>query len=507
MARHRPDRSCRSVRARHEEPRTGPPAVPGYELGSPLGFGATGAVWSATAHAGGPLRPGRRCAVAVLPLGDDERGAARSRRLRDLVGLSSPHLVEILDVVALPGACALVSERVDGPSLAALKAARPSLGSAEVAVVVGALAAALEELHARGVVHGDVSPANVLVRPDGSAVLVDLAAETGFEAGTAGFRPPERTQGAPASPAGDVWSAAATALWLVAPRERAAVEAALRPALAADPTSRCDARGLAACGKALGPAPALDLPGASSLARGRLRADPAVDQTWRDGRRRPGPRSRARAGRRDRRRAAHGRPAAAVLWVLGATAVGAGLAAGADAVHGARVLAGGRAVAAQTAAPDAVQDDPEEGSPATPAATGGEVGLEPSAVRRDVSALVRERDAALVAADETALAALSIAGSAVRAADLRLLEALDRSGTRISNLTTTVERIEVVAQGQTRAEVVLVTSQTPYTRSGPGGDDLVPAQPARCVVLTLGHQGGRWLPSRTRSCSPGGTAR
>lgn len=488
-------------RDRREGGTGGRPVVPGYVVGSPLGFGATGAVWSATAGGRGQVPQGRRCALVVVPTSDDERGAALRQRLTRLVGVGSPHLIEILEVVPVPGGCAVISERVDGPSLAALKVSRPPLTIGEAAVVVVTLAGALEELHRRGVVHGDVSPANVLVRPDGSPVLVDLAADVPFEAGTPGFRAPERTAGAPATAASDVWSVAATALWLVAPRDREDLAAALGPVLAPDPELRCDARALATRGAALDPAAGLDLPGATSLARGRLRADHDLDQTRHVGRRvrrasdgagsrgfswRPG-----RSGRRRRRRRVAARSAAWVpaLALLGATLVGAGLAAAVDAMHAGASGRRGEVLSATTAG----ASEEERATPDVP-------GTDPAGA---VAGLIRARDEALVASDARALSSVSLPGSLARSADLRLLDALRTAGVRLRGVSTRVVGLEVVSQGDARARVAVVTVQAPYTRSGPDGVRAVPAQPERCVVLDLGRRGEGWRVNRIETC-PGG---
>lgn len=81
------------------------------------------------------------------------------------------------------------------------------------------LADALDALHAVGVVHGDISPRNVLYDAAGRAHLADLGAsvldgvETGAGALTPAVAAPERLRGAPASAAGDVYSLAATVRW------------------------------------------------------------------------------------------------------------------------------------------------------------------------------------------------------------------------------------------------------------------------------------------------------
>jgi hypothetical protein len=83
-----------------------------------------------------------------------------------------------------------------------------------------ALLEALGSAHAAGVVHRDVKPGNILVTPEGRAVLTDFGIATlhgdpgltqaGMVMGTPGFCAPERIRGEPASPASDLWSLGAT---------------------------------------------------------------------------------------------------------------------------------------------------------------------------------------------------------------------------------------------------------------------------------------------------------
>jgi hypothetical protein len=125
------------------------------------------------------------------------------------------------------------------------------------AAVLAPVAEALAELHARGWVHGDVAPANVVVRHDGTGALIDLgcAAPVGAArpTGTPGWVAPEVAAGAPVTPAADVWSLAAVAVGAVTgapPTTGAPVGAegdlALRRALADEVAARPTADELAA---------------------------------------------------------------------------------------------------------------------------------------------------------------------------------------------------------------------------------------------------------------------
>ena len=94
---------------------------------------------------------------------------------------------------------------------------------AEVGAALVAIAEALAHLHARGFVHGDLKPGNVIVRRDGRPVLVDfgLAQRRGARVGTGGTLvalAPERIAGAPPEPAADLFAFGVTIVELFAGR-------------------------------------------------------------------------------------------------------------------------------------------------------------------------------------------------------------------------------------------------------------------------------------------------
>ncbi|MBM4372108.1 MAG: serine/threonine protein kinase, partial [Deltaproteobacteria bacterium] len=127
-----------------------------------------------------------------------------------------PHLVRLLDTGTDPeGRPFLVQELVEGPDLAR-RLDGGSLPPREAALVTAQVAAALDALHAAGIAHRDVTPANVILGPQG-AVLADLGLSHGLEAeedltapghlpGTVAYLPPEALDGrARPGPAGDVY--------------------------------------------------------------------------------------------------------------------------------------------------------------------------------------------------------------------------------------------------------------------------------------------------------------
>lgn len=179
-----------------------------------------------------------------------EDAGAALQEARLAAAVHHPRLVGVFDVVARPGSLVLVTEHLPGGTLAQVRAERGPLPPAEVARVLDDVLAALEALHAAGIVHRDLSPGNVLLAADGAAKVGDLGLArrrrgltVGFDepdalAGTPGFMAPEQRGGRRATPASDVYAAAALATALLASPRPPGLEAVLRRGLAEDPSAR-----------------------------------------------------------------------------------------------------------------------------------------------------------------------------------------------------------------------------------------------------------------------------
>jgi eukaryotic-like serine/threonine-protein kinase len=109
-------------------------------------------------------------------------------------------------------------EHVDGPSLRDLLRERGELEPVAVAAIGEQVASALGEAHARGLVHRDVKPANILLASDGTVKVTDFGiakALTGSEAtlttpgtvvGTAAYVAPEQLQDLPVDARADIYA-------------------------------------------------------------------------------------------------------------------------------------------------------------------------------------------------------------------------------------------------------------------------------------------------------------
>ncbi|GGN52061.1 hypothetical protein GCM10011579_008640 [Streptomyces albiflavescens] len=192
-----------------------------------------GTVWRArdiALHREVAVKQVRPLAPELAPEGSDASRVLRERVLREaraLARLSHPHVVTIHHVIddgedSYPW---LVMELVPGSSLAELLYEGTLLTPQEAARIGRQVLAALRTAHAAGIRHRDVKPANVMLRPDGDAVLTDFGiaafqrtgsmdsavgsaplTATGELIGTPDYLAPERIRGTDDDPASDLWS-------------------------------------------------------------------------------------------------------------------------------------------------------------------------------------------------------------------------------------------------------------------------------------------------------------
>ena len=95
------------------------------------------------------------------------------REARSAAQLRHPSIVSMYEVGVADGSPYLVSDFLEGVTLAdVLTARRPA--PREAATLVAGVADALHHAHQQGVVHRDIKPSNIMVRPDGSPVVMDF---------------------------------------------------------------------------------------------------------------------------------------------------------------------------------------------------------------------------------------------------------------------------------------------------------------------------------------------
>ncbi|MHB8420813.1 MAG: serine/threonine-protein kinase [Myxococcales bacterium] len=162
----------------------------------------------------------RDVAVKMLPPGvlDEALAKRLEREARLAAAVNHPNAVAVYDFGSEQGRPYLVSEYVEGSTLAGLFEKRPTRLAEVAALLLHPVASALGAAHARGLVHRDVKPANVLVSRDGQVKLADfgiaiakaatsrLTAE-GALTGSLPYLAPERIDGREAEPPSDVFAA------------------------------------------------------------------------------------------------------------------------------------------------------------------------------------------------------------------------------------------------------------------------------------------------------------
>ncbi|TWE13093.1 serine/threonine-protein kinase [Rudaeicoccus suwonensis] len=514
------------------------PHLPGYEVLTPIGQGATGEVWAVRS------RDGVRLAAKIV--------AAESEQLdyevSVLQAIRHDHVVRLLDVVldtsVQPPRTALVMDLAEGGSLAQTLARRGVLTPGELVTVLCPVARALHDLHGMGLVHGDLSPGNILLTDQGKPLIADLgmsrlAGHSGEEVwATEAWAAPEVLAGTAPLPASDVYSLGAIA-WAAltgaapepaalrsdlaelapeaSPEIRDLVNSALSHTDSARPLAGEFALALWECADPE-PAPVQGSPGrraasalaqedpASALTR-RIRTDAAREGT-------PERRS-ARAVRASSRRTL--RPVmltVAGVIVVGAAALSMTLAGGSGrAATNAPVPASSAQLPARSSATTSSKQPTAPGratgtgtssgsgparssSASQPArsAGGGPTSAEAlgSQTVRVVQSLVSARAAAWTARDASALGAALVPGSTAYTADAADLASAAEAGATYSGLSFVV-RSAVVQQGSgATVHVDAVITQPEFTVVTATGRRTVASTPPVHTDLSLQWTSGGW---------------
>lgn len=193
---------------------TDPASIGGHRLLARLGAGGMGVVYL------GRTEAGSLAAVKVIQAeyADEPDFRARFRReVETARRVTSPWAVPVTGADPDADEPWLATAFVPGPSLEEAVARHGPLPARSVRVLGRMLAAALREVHAAGLVHRDVKPANVLLAVDGPRLIdfgiaraTDETAITSADmvVGTPGFLSPEQAEarGAAVGPASDIFS-------------------------------------------------------------------------------------------------------------------------------------------------------------------------------------------------------------------------------------------------------------------------------------------------------------
>ena len=193
--------------------------IANYKIEKLLGAGGMGEVYLAR-----DTKLKRLVALKILPwhyVGDAERSTRFRTEARALSSLNHPNLITVYEVGEADGVLFIATEFVEGQTLAAL---RQKLSLRELLSFVAQVAEALSAAHEAGIIHRDIKPDNVMVRPDGYVKVVDFGlvkltevaasktsqemakTQIGVAMGTLAYMSPEQATGEQIDHRTDIWS-------------------------------------------------------------------------------------------------------------------------------------------------------------------------------------------------------------------------------------------------------------------------------------------------------------
>jgi serine/threonine protein kinase/Tol biopolymer transport system component len=191
--------------------------IESYRIEKLLGAGGMGEVYLAR-----DTKLDRMVALKILPwhlVTDVDRLGRFQREARALSSLNHPNLVTIYEVGEAKGVHFIAMELVEGKTLSSL---RDKLSLKELLAIVAQVAEALGAAHQSGIIHRDIKPDNVMVRPDGYGKVLDFGlvklaevepvagapanTQLGVAMGTLAYMSPEQASGEPVDHRTDIWS-------------------------------------------------------------------------------------------------------------------------------------------------------------------------------------------------------------------------------------------------------------------------------------------------------------
>ena len=193
--------------------------IANYKIEKLLGAGGMGEVYLAN-----DTKLKRPVALKILPwhfVADSERATRFRTEARALTALNHPNLITVYEVGEADGLNFIATEFVEGQTLSSL---RQKLSLRELLAIVAQVAEALAAAHQAGIVHRDIKPDNVMVRPDGYVKVLDFGlvkltqntavrisqemakTQLGVAMGTLAYMSPEQATGEPIDHRTDIWS-------------------------------------------------------------------------------------------------------------------------------------------------------------------------------------------------------------------------------------------------------------------------------------------------------------
>ena len=197
-----------------------------YKISKRIGSGGMGEVYLAT-----DVTAGRQAALKLLPMrftGDAERLKRFQQEARAVVALNHPNILTVYEIGEDHSTHYIASELIEGETLRQ-RLMRGRMELSEAVDLAIQAASALAAAHQAGIVHRDINPGNIMLRPDGYVKVVDfgiaklaeqeapatmpkdealLLVETnlGSILGTVPYISPEQACGVPVDKRTDIWS-------------------------------------------------------------------------------------------------------------------------------------------------------------------------------------------------------------------------------------------------------------------------------------------------------------
>lgn len=190
-----------------------PPQIPGYIIEKHIGSGAMASV-----HLAIQQSLERKVALKIMAtamLGDPQFCERFLKEGKIVAQLNHPHIITIYDIGVVQNCYYMAMEYVAG-GVTLKDRIQQGIAPELAATLLQEIASALGYAHGRGFVHRDVKPANILMRPDGSAVLSDFGIAKAFDGtqmtavgatmGTPSYMSPEQIQGTGLDARSDLYS-------------------------------------------------------------------------------------------------------------------------------------------------------------------------------------------------------------------------------------------------------------------------------------------------------------
>src|SRR6266496_4362577 len=197
-----------------------------YKISKRIDAGGMGEVYLAS-----DVIAGRKAALKLLPAhltGDAERLNRFQQEAHAVAGLNHPNIVTVYEIGTDDSVQYIASELIEGETLRE-RLARGSMELSEAVEIAIQVAGALAAAHSAGIVHRDVKPENIMLRPDGYVKVLDFGiaklaeqelpvtmaeeeavslveTNVGSILGTVRYMSPEQARGAPVDKRTDIWS-------------------------------------------------------------------------------------------------------------------------------------------------------------------------------------------------------------------------------------------------------------------------------------------------------------